>query len=568
MDIQRLLFFLLSLFLTGCAIDGRQATAFSPRIAPIDAQVQQRADLIYEVLTAEVAGKLGDVESATEHYVRASELSDDEQVAERAVRIALFARDFDAAIKAIDRWSEINPDSLEVNQLAGVLYLRKKEPQKALEHFIPIIEHNPDNPEIGFARIMQLLNGDKATPEGLQVMAALQQRYSQHAIAHRSFADMAYRMENYTAALDATRKALAIEPDNQSTLVLQNRLLLETGQAELALSNMRGLIEQNPEDTELLLNYARMQVLARQYPEALESFAKALERKPNDPDLIYSTALLELELKHYDRAERYFTQLTLTESHANEANYYLGEIAQQKKQFDQSIGWYNRVREGEYYLEAQIRIAQMLTELGQKDEARAHLVRLRKMQAHDALKTRLYLAEGELLQDQENYTESMNVFDAALEEYPDNIELLYGRAMVGEKMDRLDILERDLNAILKIEPDNATALNALGYTLADRTNRYQEAYVLIEKALALKPDDPAILDSMGWVKYRLGDLQAALNYLLKAWSKFPDPEIASHLTQIYWALGQQEQARKTLEKALADAPDDARLLKLKNQLYR
>ena len=568
MAIQPLLFFLLVLLLTGCAVNGQQATMFTPRIAPVDTQVQQRADLIYEVLTAEVAGKLGDVESATKHYVRASELSNNEQVAERAVRIALFARDFDAALRAIDRWSEINPDSLEVNQLAGVLYLRKKEPQKALEHFIPIIEHDPDNPAAGFARITQLLNGDKATPEGLQVMAALQQRYSQHAIAHRSFADMAYRMENYTAALDATRKALAIEPDNQSTLVLQNRLLLETGQAELGLSNMRGLIKQNPEDTELLLNYARMQVLAKRYPEALKSFAKALERKPNDADLIYSTALLELELKHLEPAERYFRQLLSTDSHANEANYYLGEIAQEKKQYDQSIGWYNKVREGEYYLEAQIRIAQMLTELGQTDEARAHLVRLRKMQSHDALKTRLYLAEGELLQDQKNYVESMSVFDTALQKYPENIELLYGRAMVGEKMDRLDILERDLNAILKIEPDNATALNALGYTLADKTNRYQEAQALIEKALALKPDDPAILDSMGWVKYRLGDLQAALKYLRKAWSSFPDPEIAGHLALVYWELGQQEQARKTLEKALADAPDDDRLLKLKHQLYR
>jgi len=554
------------LLLAGCVSLSQQSPTFDTRVVPIDAVVQQRADIIYEVLTAEVAGKMGDLPGASEHYVRASKLTNDEAVAERAVRIALFARDFDAALEAIDRWSEINPDSLEAHQLAGVLYLRKKEPDKAVEHFVPIIESKPDDPGAGFARIIQLLNGDKVTPEALKVMSALADRYSNEGVAHRSYAELAFRAEKYTESLKASETALRLDPADQDARVLKNRVLLETGQPEVALADMRKLVESQPDDVQLQLSYARMLVLGKQYEQALKSFARVLAKRPNDPDLLYSTALLELELKHYTKAEKYLKQLLPTKSHRNEANYYLGEIAQEKQKYDHSIGWYNKVQAGEYYLEAQIRIAEMLAELGQIEQAREHLSRLRKQQSHDVLKARLYLAEGHLLQEQEKYPAAMTLFDEALTQYPDDIELLYARGMVGEQMGRLDILERDLNAVLKIKPDNATALNALGYTLADKTDRLQEAQVLIEKALALKPDDPAILDSMGWVNYRLGDLQTAVKYLRKAWAQLEDPEVASHLTQVLWELGQQQQARETLKKALSSAPDDDRLLKLKQNI--
>ncbi|HID82540.1 MAG TPA: tetratricopeptide repeat protein [Chromatiales bacterium] len=558
--------FLLPILLTGCASLGPQSPSFDTRVVPVDAAVEQRADVIYEVLTAEVAGKMGDLSAASQHYVRASELTNDEAVAERAARIALFARDFDAALKAIDRWSEINPGSLEAHQLAGILYLRKKEPDKAVEHFVAIIESNWDDPEAGFAQIVQLLNGGKVTPEALKIMSALRERYDKEAVAHRSYAELAFRAEKYAESLHASEAALKLNPEDVDARILKNRALFETGQAETALANMRKLVKARPDNVQLQLSYARLLVLGKRYEQALKSFASVLAKRPDDPDLLYSTALLELELKHYAKAEKYLKQLRSTKSHQNEANYYLGEIAQEKQKYDHAIGWYNKVQAGEYYLEAQIRIAEMLAELGRIDEARGHLSRLRKQQSHDALKARLYLAEGHLLQGQEKYQDAMTLFDEAITKYPDDTELLYARAMVGEKMDRLDILERDLNAIIKMKPDNATALNALGYTLADKTDRLQEAQVLIEKALALKPDDPAILDSMGWLKYRMGDLHTALKYLRKAWSKLEDPEVGSHLTQVLWELGQQQQARETLKKALSTAPDDDRLLKLKQNM--
>ncbi len=560
-------FFLLAfLLLGGCVSLQQQPTAFDTRVVPVQPEVKQRSDLIYEVLAAEVAGKLGNLPGAAEHYVRASELTDDEIVAERAARIALFARDFDAALKAINRWSEINPDSLEAHQLAGLLYVRKKEPEKAIAHFVPFIDNQPEKHSEAFARIVQLLKGDEVTPEALQVMAGLRDRYKDEAIAHRSYAELAFGAEKYSDALKALDTALKLNPGDRDARVLKNRVLLETGKVDAALADMKKLVAENPDDVQLQLSHARMLVLAEHYEQALKTFVAVLKKRPNDPNIIYSTALLEIELKHYAQAEKYLKRLLSMATHRNEANYYLGEIAQERKQFDQAIGWYNKVQAGEYYLEAQIRIAEMLAKLGQLDQARGHLSRLRKQQSSDALKARLYLAEGHLLQEEGKYQEAMALFDEALAKHPGNVELLYGRAMVGEKMGQLDILERDLNAILEKEPDNAATLNALGYTLADKTDRLQEAQALIEKALALKPDDPAILDSMGWVKYKLGDLQTALQYLRKAWAKLPDPEVAGHLVLVLWELGQQQQARETLQKALNEAPDDNRLLKLKQQI--
>ncbi len=202
----------------------------------------------------------------------------------------------------------------------------------------------------------------------------------------------------------------------------------------------------------------------------------------------------------------------------------------------------------------------LLAKQDKLDSAREHLHAIRSRNSKEGV--RLYLVESELLIEADRHADARGVYDHALAEHPEDSDLLYARAMLAEKMDRLDLLEEDLRSIISREPNNAQALNALGYTLADRTDRYQEAYEFISRALEIKPDDYYILDSMGWVLYRLGRHQEALEYLRRAAGLTDDSEVAAHLGEVLWVTGDKAGAHKVWESALETTPDDERLLEL------
>ena len=245
-----------------------------------------------------------------------------------------------------------------------------------------------------------------------------------------------------------------------------------------------------------------------------------------------------------------------------EAQYYLGRIFENRKQYDQAIYWYEQVHIGDYQFDARLRIADMLGLGGNTDEAIAHLDAMLKGSQSDGTLVRIYVAKGELLRQERRYEEAMSVFNTALNIVPGNSDLLYARALVAERLGRIDQLEADLRQILKTEPDNAHALNALGFTLADQTDRYEEAYEYLKRAIEIIPDDPAIIDSLGWVHYRLGNYDESIRLLRKALSRFDDAEIAAHLGEVLWVSGQQDEAREIWRKALQESPDDPTLLKV------
>jgi len=222
--------------------------------------------------------------------------------------------------------------------------------------------------------------------------------------------------------------------------------------------------------------------------------------------------------------------------------------------------WYDKVR-GVHALDARIRLTRLEAQGGDLTNARERLRQLRDQNRKQAVL--LYLVEAELLTEMGLNPEAMKVYDAALAAYPDDRELLYARGLHGAAMQRLEVVERDLRRLLELEPDHADALNALGYSLADMSDQYAEALELIQRALALKPDEGAILDSMGWVQYRLGNLELALDYLRQASAKLPDdPEVAAHLGEVLWALGQKDEARQVWDQARAAAPEHAYLLRV------
>ncbi len=322
-------------------------------------------------------------------------------------------------------------------------------------------------------------------------------------------------------------------------------------------------LERRPEASEIRLAYARALVDAKRYDDARDQFERLAEENPDDHDVQYALGLLLVQTNRLDDAAERFRLLVHTRERREAAWFYLGQIAETQRKPDEALDAYRRVDRGEHRLNAQIRVAVLLAEQGDVDRARAHLHGLRGNNNQEVV--RLYRAEAEILVRRDMLDDAMGVYGDAIEQFPTNTDLLYARAMLAEKLDRLDILEQDLRDILSREPNNADALNALGYTLADRTDRLDEAYELIERAFNLKPDDHYVVDSMGWVLYRLGRYQEALKHLRKAFELSPDAEVAAHLGEVLWVMGNQDEAREVWETALKETPDDKRLLDVKKR---
>ena len=236
---------------------------------------------------------------------------------------------------------------------------------------------------------------------------------------------------------------------------------------------------------------------------------------------------------------------------------YLGQIAEDQKNYPDALRWYGEVTGGELYLRAQTRYAMVLNKQGQLDAARAHLHQVET--GSNEGRVQLLLTEAQMLRDANRAREAFDMLESALKNMPDQPELLYDYAMLAEKLGQLDVLESNLTKLIRLQPEHAHAYNALGYSLADRNLRLPEAQELIEKALKLAPDDPFIVDSMGWVLYRRGMQQQALEYLRKAYSARPDPEIAAHLGEVLWIAGERREAEKVWREAASKTPDNEAL---------
>ncbi|NQD92002.1 tetratricopeptide repeat protein, partial [Pseudomonas sp. CrR25] len=337
-------------------------------------------------------------------------------------------------------------------------------------------------------------------------------------------------------------------------LLLQARLLQSLKRSDEALPLLEKGIRQHPDDKRLRLTYARLLVEQDRLDEAKGEFATLVQRFPADDDLRFSLALVCLEAEAWREAIVYLEELVERGSHIDAAHFNLARAYEALDEPESALIEYALVGPGNDFLPAQARQTELLFASQRSEEASSRLRKAREAQPDYAIQ--LYLIESEALAAQQ-HEQAWQLIGQALEQFPDNLNLLYTRAMLAEKRDDLSQLEQDLRFILEREPDNAMALNALGYTLADRTTRYAEAQELIEQAHRLNPDDPAVLDSLGWVNYRLGNLEQAEKLLRQALQRFPDHEVAAHLGEVLWARGKQREARKVWASALKSQPDSA-----------
>lgn len=544
MILKHLILLLISsaFLLTGCAPSARYNTS--------SAEPTEEGSLLYHAIVAEIAGHRGALEESVRHYREVIRESDQLPLIRRAARIMSFAKDFEAADEAVHKWLALTPENMEAHQIAITINLNRGDIVGATEHLEWVLQHSGKS---AFKVIASLLGRMNNSDAALRAMEVILSRHSGNAEAHVVYARMAFNAKKYEKAAFSARRATTLRPDDIEAQILVARSRIELGEVEQALDDLGKVVEQSSGNHELRLSYARLLVSSNRFESAIRHFKVLIKQAPEDVDLLYSTALVVLQIKNFSEAEQYFNKLLALESHVQESRYYLGRLEEDRKRYQAALDWYSQAEEGALYIESQMGAARVMAKLGDVKKARGAYENLRS--EHVNLATRIWLSESDMLRELKQDQAAYDLLSLAVKKYPDDMELLYSRALTAESIDRIDILEQDLKVVLQNQPDHVHALNALGYTLADRTNRYIEALEYIKQALKLDPTDPAIIDSMGWVHYRLGNLEKALEYLHRASAEFQDSEISAHLGEVLWVSGNQDEATKVWDRALDEYPD-------------
>jgi tetratricopeptide (TPR) repeat protein len=295
-------------------------------------------------------------------------------------------------------------------------------------------------------------------------------------------------------------------------------------------------------------------VQQKQFAGAREQMLLLAQIDPS-PEVQMAIARISLQMRDYVFAENQLQKLlTAGTGESDVIRLFLGQISEESKRYAEAIERYRAVKEGEQWWNAQLRIAAATAKLGKLDEAREFLHKIEP--ATEEQRIQLIQADAQLLRDAEQYKAAYDLLGAAQTKYPESPDLLYDFAMAAEKLDRLAVVEKKLKRLIELKPDNAQAYNALGYTLVDRNVRSEEGLRYIEKAYALSPSDPFILDSMGWALYRTGKLELSIGYLRRALEQRPDGDIAAHLGEVLWAAGNRAEAQQVWQSQLRETPDN------------
>jgi tetratricopeptide (TPR) repeat protein len=537
----------LSCLLGACALQpGARSTAADPG----EPFATPNGEASYHVLLGELALERSMPELAASQYARAAQLSDDPDIAARASEVAFETGEEEAALASAKRWLELDPDSVDARRMLVSLYVRRGDVKPAYEQLAALLD-GFEQPEEGFTALTGLLALEPNGRTAVDAMALLAADHPDVAAGQYALSALALRADDTQLGLEAARKAAELAPEWPEAAMLLARALVTAGQTEAGIAQAASLVDESA-DPSLRLEYAILLIAVGRDEEAGAELERVLAEIPRNPGALRAAGLLELRRGNLAAAEEHFTALLATGTQTLDAFYFLARTADEQGEQARALRLYSRVRAGDYAVAAQVRAAQLMRELGREEEALEHLESF--AQAYPQYAVEIISAQGSLLVDMGKPDEALKLYEDAIAERPDNDQLLYARAFLYEDLNRIDEAVEELRELVRANPKDPTALNALGYTLADHTPHTREAYRYIKKAYELEPDNPAIIDSMGWVEYRLGRYDRALEHLQRAYSLLPDSEIAAHLGEVLWMSGDPKGARDIWEEALVRDP--------------
>jgi len=536
---------------TGISLQNSLATSAGEPLS-----VREQSELVFNILAGEIAGRRGLVDIASANYYEASVATDDPRVSERAVKLALYGRDWQRADLASARWVQLAPENVEAWQFRAQASMHQRDIATAMQAMQKIVDLSEGDAGDTIPSLVDNILRQSDAEVGTQLLEKLAQRYPDSADTQYGIGRLAMSNGERDLALKAFENALAIDPDNVDTLLSRARLQLSAGVGDSALEPLTDYLNRSPDDMTAQLGYTRLLIDSGKVDRAADYFDVVAERFAGDADALYTIGLLALDIKRVKSAESYLMSVIALDKHIDDANFYLGRISDSRRDYNEAIERYQGVQGGDNFFDAQIRAAELSGLVGEVDQGRALFAKLRTFTDDKAMQIELINSESRMLNGSDMYEESLAVLTGGLDQYKDDASLLYSRALVAERLDRRDEFEADLKKVIEVQPDNSYALNALGYFLADRNERLDEAQVYLEKAYKLTPDDAAIIDSLGWLYYRQGRFSESLELLQRAYSLMSDTEIAAHLGEVLWVSGDQTSATKVWEEALRESPDD------------
>ena len=584
-------FRLLVLFLSlsagmAAADDPATAPGAEPKSPTTDAagpaKPELSVDLMYRLLVGDVALQRGDLAIAARAYYEAARESGNAVLARRATEIALAARQRSLALDAARMWARLDPDADRPKQLVAALAsgnasralelgTETTATRAELEKALAKAAQSPENLAAAFLDLNRLVAHGMDRVAAFRLVADLAQPYPGVAEAHFAVALAGYATgltdrAVVTASRDEVEAALKLKPDWDRAALLKGEILGKDSPST-AIAWLESFRATHPESKAVAGALAQRYIGEKRFAEARAVFEALRKSDPENRDLAFGLAAIAIQMKDWATAESLLLELKGVGYGENAiVEWYLAQVAEDTGRYQIAFERYQAVPEGERGWIARLRAAAMLGKLNRLSEARKFLAELPAVSIEQRVQVRQ--ADAQLLRDAGDYAAAYAVLERGLTDFPEDTDLLYDLAMVAEKLDKLDVVERNLSRVIELKPDNPHALNSLGYTLVDRTARVAEGYALIEKAHRLAPDDPFILDSMGWANYRLGRFGEAEDYLRRAMAQRPDAEIAAHLGEVLWAKGERDGARAIWRSQLKASPDNAVLLETIRRLER
>lgn len=558
--------------LAGCAHNGTVAPQAPVEAAPAaTAEPDEPEDIVYgqfskdslyALLAAEIAGQRNRFDVALSNYVEQAQATRDAGVIARAMQVAEFLGAHQQAKDMALLWVEVAPNDPDALRAGALQLARAGEHQQAMQLMQQVMNlHGETN--FDFLALAASQTDTQTRQALLQSLQALRQRHpnnAQLAFSSALLLQQDGQAEEALKLLEALPQASASQP----TVMLQARLLADQGQTDEAVATLQEGLRNFPDDTRMRLLMARLLVAEDNMEAAAAQFATLVEQNPNDVELLLTLGLVNYEKGDAEAAIEYLERADQLGA-SNIARYHLGLAYQATGQTDRALQAWRSVGPGNEFLTARLHMSQLLAELGRTGQLSEMMQADRSVYPQHALP--LYLLEIEALASAD-VALALQRANQALAEFEGNSDILYTRGLLREQMGDDAGFEQDLRTIIEREPDNAMALNALGYTLADRNERLTEALRLIERARAINPDDPAILDSLGWAHYRLGDLKQAELFLRQAFSLMPDQEVGAHLGEVLWQMGRQQEALKVWEDAMEDGGDNSLIESTRERLEK
>ncbi|MCX7097744.1 MAG: tetratricopeptide repeat protein [Methylococcales bacterium] len=577
MLIFRLLSVITLVALNSCADSPAKPNATKESVASVKpAEVKEKTqrkeqntsidpDVLFMLLTAEIAGQRGQYGIALEGYMEAAKRVHEPKFAERAAMIAMYMKDEGKTNEAVALWLRQDGKNQVARKIAALSALREGKKKLAVEHLNVLLASDPAGFEAAVLELSGVLQKEGKLDAVYEALDTLSISHQDEAMIYFMQSLLAMQKKDNELAEIKIQQALKLKPDWDKAIIFQAQIALFSGDLKAAKLQLKEASVKYPGNAKIKKMYAQLLIKAEEFDGAAEVYQALISVDAKDIESQFALGLVYLQLDKDDLAEELFKKLLDQPDWQYQASFYLGKLEEKRGHAKKALAWFDKVADGPFVFDASVSAISLLAKEKQFDEAS---VRLTALQAKfPKQKLRLLMVQADLYNQQKQYARAFDLLTAALVDYPEQKELLYTRALVAERVDKPAVVEADLKKILVLDPNNVEALNALGYTFLGRPGRYGEAEKYLQQALKLEPDEAVIIDSFGWLQYKLGRNEKALDYLQKAYDKQPEAEIAAHLVEVLWVLDKKDEAKKLFDKAIKDAPADEYLLDVQRRLF-